>query len=131
MNTLQEALKNLRAKETLPTRSCESGRTPLHSLQVHSWKGESWLFPWAHFASACHHCVGTKEHLALTFAEHLVELEGIRLALLLPGIAGQEFVCLRSLPPKYNAKGSENEPYISRISVCGLADSPERKTDSF
>jgi len=131
MSTLQEALKKLRADESLPTRSFESGKTPLHSLQVHSWKGDKWVLPWAHFGSACHHRVGTKEQLVLSFAQHVIELEGVRLALLLPGIASQEFVCLRSMPVKYDGKADENEPYISRVSVRCLTDSAEQNPESF
>lgn len=127
MSTLQEALKKLRADESLPTRSSEVGKTPLHSLQVHSWKGDKWVLPWAHFGSACHHCVGTKEYLVLSFAQHVVELEGIRLALLLSGIASQELLCLRNLPLKYDAKADENEPYISRVSVRCLENMPRRE----
>lgn len=128
MSTLQETLRLRRAAELPHSRSCDLSAAPVRTLQIHSWNGEKWVFPWAHFSAACHQGSGESEQLVLSFANCKVVVEGARLALLLPEIANFHLDCLRDMPERFRSQAGDNEPFISRVAVrclsglCGLRD---------
>jgi hypothetical protein len=126
MSTLQETLQQRRAAEQPSSRSSDSADAQVRSLQIHSWSGEKWVFPWSGFSAACHQSTGEGEQLVLLFANHEVVLDGARLALLLPEIASFHLDCLRDMPAKFRSQ-TDNEPFISRVSVRSASDL--RETD--
>ena len=117
MSTLQETLRLRRAAELPHSRSCDLSAAPVRTLQIHSWNGDKWVFPWAHFSAACHQGSGESEQLVLSFANYEVIVDGARLALLLPEIAKFHLDGLRDMPATYRSQSSKDEPFISRISV--------------
>lgn len=121
MSTLQESVQKRRAAEHQAGRSCDLADESVRSLQVHSWNGEKWVLPWSHFSAARHQDTGESEQLVLSFANHEVVLDGMRLALLLPGIASFRLDRLRDMPAKFRLHEDQNEPFISRVSVRSLA----------
>jgi hypothetical protein len=125
MSTLQEALQHRRAAEPPADRSCDSANEPVRSLQIHAWAGDKWVLPWAQFSFAHHAGSGDNERLVLFFANHEVILEGARLAMLLPEIAGFRLDCLRDMPPKFRAQAEKGEPFISRLVVRDITDGRE------
>lgn len=127
MSTLQDALRQRRAAELPDGRSCESAEAPVRALQIHSWNGEKWVFPWSHFSAACQKGSGESEQLVLSFANHEVVLEGARLALLLPEIASFHLDSLRDMPAKFRSQGDKSEPFIGRVSVRSALDSQESR----
>lgn len=100
------------------------------SLTIHSWNGEKWVLPWSHFSAACHQGTGENEQLVLSFANHEVVLDGVRLALLLPAIASFHLDSLRDMPAKFRSQADKSEPFISRVSVRSATDSPEGGTQT-
>ena len=122
MSTLRETLQQRRAAELPHGRSCESAETAVRTLQIHSWNGERWVFPWSHFSAARHQGAGESEQLVLSFAKHEVILDGARLAVLLAEIASFHLDCLRDMPEKFRAQAAQAEPFIARISVRSLTD---------
>ena len=125
MSTLQEALRLRRAAELPSSHSCDSAEAPVRSLQIHSWNGDKWVLPWTHFSAARHQGTGESEQLVLSFANHEVVLDGVRLALLLPEIASFHLDCLRDMPAKFLSQADKDEPFISRVSVRSASDLPE------
>jgi hypothetical protein len=125
MSTLQETLRQRRAAEPPNSRSCDSAEAPVRALQIHSWNGEKWVFPWSHFSAACHQGTGESEQLVLSFANHEVVLDGAHLALLLPEIASFHLDSLRDMPTKFRSQADKNEPFITRVSVRSASDSIE------
>ncbi|HTB79569.1 MAG TPA: hypothetical protein VK717_01650 [Opitutaceae bacterium] len=130
MSTLREAVQQRRAAELPPTRSCEPAKEAVRAMWIHSWSGEQWVLPWAHFISACHQGSGNDEQLVLTFAQHEVILQGARLALLVPAIASFHLDCLRDMPDNFRAQADKNEPFISRVSVRALTDLTENDAET-
>ena len=130
MSTLQETLQKRRATESRPSRSCDSAEEAVRSLQVHSWNGEKWVFPWSHLSAACHQGTGESEQLVLSFANHEVVLDGARLALLLPEIASFHLDCLRDMPAKFRSQEDKDEPLISRVSVRAAPDTPRSEVQA-
>ncbi len=124
MSTLQETLQKRRATEPPASRSSDSAEEAVRSLQVHSWNGEKWVFPWSHFSAACHQGTGGSEQLVLTFGNHEVILEGARLALLLPEIASFHLDCLRDVPAKFRSQEANDEPFITRVSIRSASNIP-------
>ena len=122
MSTLQETLQQRRAAEQPSSRSSVSADAQVRSLQIHSWNGEKWVFPWSGFSAACHQGTGESEQLVLSFAKHDVILDGARLALLLSEIASFHLDCLRDMPAKFRGQAGLAEPFIARISVRSLTD---------
>lgn len=125
MSILQETLQQRRAAELPQSRSCDSAETPVRTLQIHSWNGEKWVFPWSHFSAAYHQGTGESEQLVISFANREVVLDGVRLASLLPDIARFHLDCLRDMPAKFRSQADQNEPFISRLSVRSASDSRE------
>jgi hypothetical protein len=125
MSTLQETLQQRRTAEPPHGRSCDSAEAPVRSLQIHSGNGEKWVLPWSHFTAARHQGTGENEQLVLSFANHEVVLDGARLALLLPEIASFRLDCLRDMPPEPHLRMSQNEPFISHISVRCTSSLPK------
>ena len=130
MSTLRDALNQRRRAELAHSRSCDSAEAPVRALQIHSWNGEKWVFPWSHFSAARHQTTGDSEQLVLSFANHEVVLDGARLALLLPEIASSHLDCLRDMPAKFRSQADKNEPFISRVSVHALKDLPESDVET-
>ncbi len=125
MTTLKDTIQQRRMADLSQSRSCDSAEAPVRTLQIHSWNGEKWVFPWSHFSAAHHQGTGESEQLVLSFANHEVVLEGAHLALLLPEIASFHLDCLRDMPPKFRAQADQNEVFITRVSVRSALDSPE------
>lgn len=125
MSTLQETLRLRRAAEMPHVRSCDLSAAPVRTLQIHSWNGDKWVFPWAHFSAACHQGSGESEQLVLSFANYEVIVDGARLALLLPEIANFHLDCLRDMPAQFHSQADKKEPFISRLSVRSASDSRE------
>ena len=117
MSTLQENLQQRRTAELPQSLSSNSAEAPGRALQIHSWNGETWVFPWSHFSAARHQGTGESEQLVLSFANHEVVVDGVRLLSLLPEIAGFRLDSLRSLPTKYEPQGNGSEPFVKRLSV--------------
>ena len=130
MSTLQDALNQRRRTELAHSRSCDSAEAPVRALQIHTWNGEKWVFPWSHFSAARHKTTGESEQLVLSFAIHEVVLDGARLALLLPEIASSHLDCLRDMPANFRSQADKNEPFISRVSVRALKDLPESDVET-
>jgi hypothetical protein len=127
MSTLQDALRQRRAAELPNSRSCDSAEAPVRALQIQSWNGEKWVFPWSHFSAACHQGSDETGQLVLSFANHEVVMEGARLALLLPEIASFRLDNLRDMPAKFRSQADKNEPFITRVSVRSAVDSQESR----
>ena len=123
MSTLQETLRLRRTAELPDGRSSDSATAPVRALQIHSWNGEQWIFPWSHFSVACRQGTDESEQLVLTFGNHEVVLEGARLALLLPEIASFHLDSLRDMPADVRSQADQSEPFISRVSVRSATDS--------
>ena len=117
MSMLRETLIHCRAAESPPDAGCHSAGESVPALSIHTRDGERWVLPWSHFVSARHRGDGGRERLTLLFASHEVELQGVRLAALLPEIARFRLGSLRSLPAKYESHGGDCEPFIERLSV--------------
>src|SRR5579871_2443363 len=130
MSTLQDSLNQRRTVDLAHSRSRDSAEAPVRALQIHSWNGEKWVFPWSHFSAARHQTTGDSEQLVLSFANHEVVLDGTRLALLLPEIANSHLDCLRDMPAKFRSQADKNEPFISRVSVHALKDLPESDVET-
>ena len=128
MSTLKENLQQRRTAELPVNRSHDAAETPVRSLQIHSWNGESWVFPWSHFSAARHRGTGESEQLVLSFANHEVVLDGSRLLSLLPEIAGFRVDTLRGLPAKYEPQGNGSEPFIKRLSIRPIGQPPVEET---
>ncbi|MEN9632678.1 MAG: hypothetical protein RL077_1082 [Verrucomicrobiota bacterium] len=124
MSTLKESLIHRRVGESPSAGGCYSADDSVPALLIHAGSGELWVLPWSHFVSARHKCVGDREQVTLLFATHEVELQGVRLASLLPEIAGFHLGSLRSLPAKYEPQGSGVEPFIERLSVTPIGPRP-------
>lgn len=132
MSTLQETLRQRRTAELPADRSCDSANEPVRSLQIHAWGGDKWVLPWSQFSFAHHEGSCDNERLVLSFANREVILEGARLAMLLPEIAGFRLDCLRDRPAKFRAEADKGKPFISRVSVRSLTglDLPESSEES-
>ncbi len=117
MSTLKESLIHRRVGESPSEVGCHSAEASVPALLIQANSGELWVLPWSHFVSARHKCAGDREHVTLLFANHEVELQGVRLASLLPEIAGFHLGLLRSLPAKYEPQCNASEPFIERLSV--------------
>ena len=130
MSTLQETLQQRRTAEPPHGRSCDSAEAPVRSLQIHSGNGDKWVLPWSQFSAARHQTTGESEQLVLSFANHEVVIDGALLALLLPEIASFRLDCLRDMPAKFRSQ-TDNEPFISRVSVRSVSALPEARPQAF
>ena len=124
MSTLKESLIHRRVEESPSAGASYSADDAVPALLIHAGSGELWVLPWSHFVSARHTCAGDLEQVTLLFATHEVELQGIRLASLLPEIAGFRLGSLRSLPAKYEPQGNASEPFIEHLSVRSIGPRP-------
>ena len=128
MSTLKETLVHRRVGESPSGGGCYSTETSVPALLIYAEGGEVWVLPWAHFVSARHTCEGDREQVLLLFANHEVELHGIRLVSLLREIARFRLDSLRSLPAKYEPQGKGSDPFIERLSVRPLSPPPADET---
>jgi len=130
MITLKEMVRERQTSEPRSDASTEKADMPPRGIRIDAWNGEKWILPWGYFYSA--HLQGTadREQLVLRIAHHEVVLEGVRLALLLPGIAGFQLECLRDLPGKFRVDADENVPFISRVAVRPAADSEQARAET-
>ena len=124
MSTLKETLAERRNGESAVGSTNHLAKGPATAVQIHRTNGESWVLPWSHFISARHERNGGTEKLALTFTEHEVLIEGLRLVLLLPEVASFRLECLQELPKRYEAQTSETEAFLQRVTVRVLATEP-------
>lgn len=127
MSTLKESLQQRRIAELPESRSCDSTEVPGRALQIESWNGENWVFPWSHFSAARHQRNSGGEQLVLSFANYEVVVDGARLVLLLPEIAGFRVDTLRGLPAKYELQSNGSEPFIKRLSVRPISRPPSEE----
>jgi hypothetical protein len=124
MSTLKESL-TCRRTAGLPSEGrCHSTDASAPALSIHTESGELWVLPWSHFVSARLIAGGNGERLMLLFANHEVELNGVRLASLVPEIAGFRLDSLRSLPAKYEPQGDATEPFIEHLSIRPVGAPP-------
>jgi hypothetical protein len=123
MSTLKETLQHRRMAESRAIRSYELAKEPVRSLQIHSSNGGKMVLPWSHFHSASHQGNREGEQLTLLFAKHEVVLQGVRLSLLLPKIASFHLAWVWGEPVEFQSDVDKDEAFISRVSVCYLADS--------
>ena len=123
MRTPQETLRLRRAAELPDGRASDSTIAPVRALQINSWNGEPWIFPWSHFSAACRQGADESEQPVLTFVNHEVPLEGARLALLLPEIARFHLDNLRDMPADVRSPADQSEPFIGRVAVRSASDS--------
>jgi hypothetical protein len=128
MSTLKETLVHRRAVASASDTGCYSTEAAVPTLLIQAGNGERWVLPWSHFVSARHNGDGDSERLTLLFVSHEVELQGTRLAALLPAIARFQLDSLRSLPAKYEIQGNGTEPFIERLSVRSTGASPGAET---
>lgn len=112
MSTLQQSLHQRRAAEVAVI-ACVTTQERQSALIVSAWEGDSWVLPWAQFASARF----SGNRIELSFANCLVIVTGQNLHALLDDIAAYRIGSLRELPADYHQKPSEGEPFISRIEV--------------
>lgn len=131
MSTLKETLQQRRTTEPPTNISDGPADSVVRTLQIDSWNGEKWVFPWSHFSAARLQNNGKSEQLLLLFADHEVVLDGSRLVLLLPGIASLHLDSLRSLPAKYELQRNASEPFIERVSVRPVGGFAPEKTAPF
>jgi hypothetical protein len=117
MNTLKEMVRDRKAAEPSRETTSDTAEAPVRALRVHAWNGEQWVLPWGYFYFAQLQSGVDREQLVLRLAHHEVVLEGIRLALLLPEIAGFQLERLRDLPVKFQVDADKSVPFISRVSV--------------
>ena len=127
MMTLKETIRERKASEPSREASSEAAEVPVRALQIHTWTGEKWILPWGYFYSARLQGSGNREQLVLSFANHEVVVDGTRLGLLLPEIAGFQLDCLRDLPEKFRVDADKSVPFISRVSVRPATDSDQTK----
>ena len=122
MSTLKESLIHRRVGESSSAAgACYSADDSVPALLIYAGSGEHWVLPWSHFVSARHLCDGDREQVTLRFANHEVELQGERLASLLPEIARFHLGWLRCLPAKYEPQCNGSEPFIERLSVTPIS----------
>lgn len=125
MSTLQQSLHQRRAAD-LAVVSCVTKQERQSALIVSAWKGDSWVLPWAQFASARF----SGNRIDLAFTNCLVIVTGQNLHALLDDIAAYRIGALRELPADYRHKPSEGEPFISRIEVRPQAGVGETRETS-
>ena len=130
MNTLREAVQQRRAAGLSPTRSCEPAKEAVRAVKIHSWSGENWVLPWSYFVAARHQGTGDNEEVVISFAHYEAVVQGTRLALLMPAIAGFYLDCLRDMPENFRAQADKNEPFISRVFVRALTDLTESSAET-
>jgi hypothetical protein len=128
MSMLRETLIHRRAAESRPDVGCHSADEFVPALLIHAGDGERWVLPWSHFASARHWGDGNRERLTLLFSHHEVDMQGVRLASLLPEIARFHLGSLRSLPAKYEPHGHASEPFIEHLSIKAIGPPSTGKT---
>jgi hypothetical protein len=124
MSTLKESLQQRRAAELPESRSCDPVDVPNRGLLIETGTGETWVFPWSHFSAARHKTMDQEEQLVLCFVNYEVVLQGVRLAALLPEIAGYRVETLRSLPAKYEPQAPPATPFIKRLSISPVGEPP-------
>jgi hypothetical protein len=117
MSTLKESLTGRRTAGPSAEGRCHSADASAPALSIHTEGGELWVLPWSHFLSARHTAEGNGERLVLLFANHEVDLHGVRLASLVPEIAGFRLDSLRCLPAKYEPQGDATEPFIEHLAI--------------
>ena len=128
MTTLKEELQKRRLAEPRVVHSYELAKEPVRSLQIHAWNGEKLVLPWSQFYSAVHRSLGDGEQLALWFSKHEVDLQGVRLVVLLPKIASFHLACVWGEPVEFQTEADKNEAFISRVSVRCLTVLMEGKS---
>jgi hypothetical protein len=122
MSTLKEALQQRRMAEPRVVHSYELAKEPVRSLQIHAWNGEKLVLPWSQFYSAALRSMGEGEQLALWFSKHEVDLQGLRLAVLLPKIASFHLACVWGESVEFQNESDRKEAFINHVSVRCLTD---------
>lgn len=99
MSSLQTSLAQSRkTADADDAPACFAVSDGVGSVTFITWNHGTWVLPWIHLLAAHHSSAAETDRLALTFAQHEVTAEGLRLALLLPDIAGSRLSMLREFP---------------------------------
>jgi hypothetical protein len=116
MSSLKESLTQRRAAESADL-ACVSVSAQTSALVLRTWRGESWVLPWAQLLGARLGAVENKDQLELSFVGYLVTISGENLFELLEDLAAFRIACLRDLPADYRSQSGEHEPFIAGIEV--------------
>jgi len=122
MNSLQQSL-DCRPPADDPPITVSLAKTAAAGLEVRTSTGEDWAIPWPHFVGARFYGDPDGERIVLSFTEHAVTMNGLRLGPLLKEIAGCRIEFLAPLPPNYRLQSRNKSPEVRRVSVELLPDS--------
>jgi hypothetical protein len=114
--SLKEEIERKRANDTEQRNPFYSTDEGAKSLRAETSDGKIWVFPWHHFVFGCHHEVGERERLVLTYVAHEVTIQGLNLLSMVNDIANQHLAWLRAAPEKY-LKSSGYGPAIEQVQV--------------
>jgi len=123
MNSLQQS-PDCRPPADDPPITVSLAKTAAAGLEVRTSTGEDWAVPWPHFVGARFYGDPDGERIVLSFTEHKVTVNGLRLGPLLKEIAGCRIEFLAPLPPNYRFQPRNKSPEIRRVSVELLPDFP-------
>jgi hypothetical protein len=116
MSSLQECLDRQQPADAVPV-TVFLAKAPAGGLEVHSSNDGDWVIPWPHFVGARFFGSPGSDRIVLTFTEHEVVVEGVRLRQLLPEIAGCRIERLIALPPNFRTQSASKAPEVRRLAV--------------
>lgn len=125
MSSLQSSL----AQRRIDTPSdaahvCHSFADAVGAITFTTWQSGIWVLPWVHFLGA-HHVVHAKgERIDFLFAQHEVKAEGLRLVLLMPGIAAGRLATLSEVPERFATDLPLKEPCVLRLLIKTRTEIP-------
>lgn len=86
-------------------------------LELVTWRGARWAFPWSHLASAKFAGTDDADELSLVFTTHRVLVKGANLSGLWKDVVGLRLGLLCELPEKYRSKQEGDAGFVSLIEV--------------
>lgn len=89
-------------------------------LELVTWEGARWAFPWSHLASAKIAATDRHDELVLSFTTHNVMVEGENLGKLWGDVVGLRLGSLCEFPVSYRAKQGKETPFVTRIVVVAF-----------
>ncbi len=96
---------------------CASIREGGPTLTIEDASGRRWIMPWVHLLHAVYESDGELDRIELTYASHVVTIEGVRLFGLAERIAKFGVEWVRRYDKRYLRSCPKDMPFMERIEV--------------
>jgi hypothetical protein len=116
MSSLQQSLESRQLADVAPT-VVILAKTPAAGIEVLTSTEEQWAIPWSNFVGARLFRSPASDRIVVSFTEHEIVIEGLRLGSLLKEIAACRIEYLTQHPSDCRFQPPNKVPHVRSVSV--------------